>query len=46
MGGFELPLAGLSLSTCDQRMQVRAARVGEETQYAETLLQLDCPAGS
>jgi len=42
MGGFELPISDLKLKSCSERLQVRAARLGEDQSYAETILQLDC----
>jgi hypothetical protein len=42
MGGFELPISDLKLKSCNERLQVRAARLGENENYAETILQLDC----
>ncbi len=42
LGGFELPVAKLNLKKCEDRYEVRAARVGEPSHFATTFLQLDC----
>lgn len=42
MGGFELKLPAVHFASCSTRYQVRAARIGEETDYAETVLQPNC----
>ncbi|OFZ12419.1 MAG: hypothetical protein A2Z20_06635 [Bdellovibrionales bacterium RBG_16_40_8] len=41
-GGFELPLAQVQFSSCSSRLQVRAARDGDDTNYAETVLRPEC----
>lgn len=42
MGGFELPLAQIHFSDCEARLQVRAAREDENSDFAETILVPDC----
>jgi hypothetical protein len=42
MGGFELPVTDLHFDSCDSRLQVRAAREGDEIHFAETVIAPDC----
>lgn len=42
MGGFELTLQSLTFTSCSSRYQVRATRLGDEQNYAETVLQPNC----
>lgn len=42
MGGFEVELQALVFTSCSSRYQVRAARMGDDQNYAETVLQPDC----
>lgn len=41
-GGFELMLRNLQASSCDESFRVRAARLGDEANYAEALLRPLC----
>lgn len=43
MGGFELQVKILNPSSCVKRYQVRAARIDDDINYAETVLQSNCP---
>lgn len=42
MGGFELQVQALNFASCLKRYQVRAARVEDNKNYAETVLQPNC----
>ena len=41
-GGFELQVANLQLSTCDDRYELRAAPTNDPSHFAITTLQLNC----
>lgn len=42
MGGFEISLEAIQFSSCDNRLKIRAARVGAEEEFAEAIVRPNC----
>ncbi len=42
MGGFEVPVGAVNFHSCNDKLQIRAARTGDSSEAAETILQPDC----